>query len=231
MAKFLVFGYQDQNSHEGCSFQELGNLTLPSKVDYCKTHGYDFYLQEKDFDYSKKIAWARIKTIIEKIKENKWDWILYLDADTMICNHTIRLENLIDDNYDIIVSRNFSKQEYEINCGVMLVKCSDWSLKFLENLYTKSEFYDHVWAEQAAMMDELEKKSEIRSHFKFVHNRYFNSYYHAWYPQENFQLGDFICHIAGASNDFRFRFFSELKDNILKVNKVNFKHQPFNGTN
>jgi len=227
MSKFLVFGYQDKNSHEGCSFQELGNLTLPSKIDYCKTHGYDFYLQETDFDYSKKIAWARIKIIIEKIKENKWDWILYLDADTMICNHTIRLENLVDDNYDIIISRNFAKQEYEINCGVMLIKCSEWSLKFFENLYTKSEFYNHDWAEQAAIMDELEKKEEIRNHFKFVHNRYFNSYAHKWYPEDNFQIGDFICHAAGSSNEFRYKLFSELNNKIIKVANLEIKTEFF----
>ena len=64
MKKFLIFGHQDSGVHEGCSFEELGNLALPSKTEYCEAHGYDYYLQKKDFDYSKRIGWVKIKILI-----------------------------------------------------------------------------------------------------------------------------------------------------------------------
>ena len=221
--KFLVFTYSSQGTHEGCSFDKLAELTRPSKIEYCKTHNYVHLDAIVNENYNKPIGWLKIEVFLKEIEN--YDWILYVEADAMILNQTIRLENLIDDNYDIIVAKNrHNKKKIEINCGVMLVKCSEWSKNFFKNLL---EDTSNSWFEQGAIMDKINNDQEIRKHFKLVENRFFNSYFHEWYPDDNFRPGDFILHAAGSSNSFREKLFSFLQDKIVRVPKYDIPLQPF----
>jgi hypothetical protein len=226
--KILVFTYHNENCHEGPSFKIIGELTKNSKEEYCKVHGYDFYLKDKDFDYSKRINYERIDIFLEKI--NEYDWIWYLDADCMIMNHTIKLENLIDNNYDIIMSSNpLNKKIVEINNGSVLMKRSDWSINFLNHISSLEQYYSHPWVSQQAIIDyiNITNVEEAKKHIKIVHPRFFNSFYHEWYPQENFKIGDFVLHAAGSSNDYRIKLLNEMKDYIIKMPEVDIKTKPF----
>jgi len=213
--KFLIFTYHDEMLHGTKSYKDVAELTMPSKIDYCKTHGYDFYAKENDFDFSRRVNWERVPMFINLIKEKKYDWLWFLGTDCMIMNHTIRLENIIDDNYDMIIASS-SDNKIEVNTDSWLVKCTDWSLDFLERINSNIELYHHPWCEQQAVINELHD-NEIKKHFKIVHTRYFNSYYHAWYPDLNFKFGDFVIQAAGHDNDYRVEIFNELKDKIIKI--------------
>jgi len=220
--KILVFTYANTNHHEGCSFHKLLEITNPSKQEYCKVQGYDFLcLTELEHNTKIDVGWEKIKIINDNI--DKYDYIFYVECDAIIMNHTIKIENLIDDNYDIMVSKNPKAIEgkYEINCGILLVKCSDWSKKFMLNIYNKKNIinnrYPPNWAEQAAIMQEITDDADTRKHFKLMHLRYFNSFYRPDYPNDTFRMGDFILHAVGMSNESRERILSECKDKIIKM--------------
>jgi len=213
--RFLIFTYHDEMLHGTKSYKDVAEFTMPSKIDYCKTHGYDFYAKDNDFDFSRRVNWERVPMFIDLIKQGKYDWLWFLGTDCMVMNHTIRLENIIDDNYDMIIASS-SDEKIEVNTDSWLVKCNDWSLNFLEKINKKTELYHHSWCEQQAVINELYNE-ETRKHFKIVHTRYFNSYYHAWYPDLNFKFGDFVIQAAGHNNDYRVEIFNELKDKIIKI--------------
>jgi len=213
--KFLIFTYHDEMLHGTKSYKDVAELTMPSKVDYCKAHGYDFYAKDNDFDFSRRVNWERVPMFINFIKEKKYDWLWFLGTDCMIMNHTIRLENMVDDNYDMIIASS-NHDKIEVNTDSWLVKCSDWSLNFLEKINSNIDLYHHSWCEQQAVINELNDEN-VKKHFKIVHTRYFNSYYHAWYPDFNFQFGDFVIQAAGHNNDYRVEIFSEIKDKIIKL--------------
>jgi len=226
--KFLVFSYHNEASHYGPTFKEIGESTRPSKEDYCKTHGYDFYLKDNNFDYSERIHFERIDIFLNKI--NDYDWIWYLDADCMIMNHTIRLENLIDDNYDVIISRVSNKeQNIQINNGSILIKRSEWSINFLKYISSCKQYFTHCWASQQAIIDyiNITHIEEAKKHIKLVHPRFFNSYYHQWYPDQSFQMGDFVLHPAGSSNSYREILINEMKDKIIKISNTQINTIPF----
>lgn len=224
--KFLVFTFHNGGSHEGCSFTELAKLTSPSKEEYAKYHGYDFYCQTEDFSPDRAIGWAKIDILNRKLPD--YDWLLYVECDAMIMNPTIRLENLIDDNYDVIISNSEYRDNYQgVNTGVMLVKSSDWSIGFFEYLSKKSHFFNRDWYEQGAIINEVRDSPVVRSHFKLVHNRLFNSYYHRGTPEENFVVGDFICHSAGTSNESRQALFTELRDKRILIPEDHQIRTPF----
>jgi len=208
--KFLVFSFYDSGSHEGCPFSELAKLTQPSKELYSLRHGYDFYCKTDNFAADRAIGWAKIDIINDKLPN--YDWIIYIECDAMIMNQTIRLENLIDNNYDVIISDSKYKHHFQgVNSGVMLIKSSSWSREFFKRLWLKEHYFRGNWWEQGALIEEIRDSPEVRNHVKLVNNRFFNSYYHWGTPDENFVVGDFICHSAGTSNESREALFTELQ--------------------
>lgn len=214
--KILIFTYHDEMLHGKTSYKDIHNLTSPSKEEYCKIHGYEFFVKDSNFDFDRKVNWERVPMFINFIKQKKWDWIWFLGTDCMIMNQTIRLENIIDDNYDMILA-NSSNSKIEVNTDSWLIKSSDWSLNFLETINKRTDLYHHEWCEQQAVIEEIEKNEGVKKHFKLVHTRCFNSYYHAWFPEFNFKFGDFVIQAAGHNNDYRLELFSELKDKIIKT--------------
>lgn len=213
--KFLVFTYHDEMLHGTKSYKDVAELTMPSKIEYCNTHGYDFAYKDNDFDFSRKVNWERVPMFIDFIKKGGYDWLWFLGTDCMIMNHTIRLENIIDNNYDMILASS-NHDKIEVNTDSWLVKCSDWSLNFLEKINKNISLYHHPWCEQQAVIDELHNP-DVMKHFKIVSTRYFNSYYHAWFPDFNFQFGDFVIQAAGHNNDYRVKLFQELQHKIIKI--------------
>jgi len=226
MKKILVYSYYYEN------FKEIADITQSTIEEYCKIQGYDFFIQTKDFDHSKGIGFERIKIALEKLQN--YDWLWYLDIDTMIMNQTIRLENIVDENYDIIISKNpKNKLITEINIGSILIKKTEWTRNFLEHINNLDEYYHHDWKSQQAIIDyiNITHSQEVEKHIKLVNPRFFNSFYHEWFLEENFQIGDFVLHPAGSSNDYRIRLFNEMKNKIIKKPKDSFAIQPYNGYN
>jgi hypothetical protein len=185
--KFLVFSFHNEGSHEGCSFSKLAQLTLPSKIDYAAAHGYDFYCNAVANPKGKAIGWEKVQIMLDKMSQ--YDWMLYVECDAMIMNETIRLENIIDDKYDIMLANCHTWPDYKgVNTGVMLVKCSEWSKNFLNLLNSQEQYFNGNWFEQGAIINAIKiGQYETDQHIKLVHNRLFNSYYHKDTTADNFQ--------------------------------------------
>lgn len=58
-------------------------------------------------------------------KQLKYDWVLYLDADTLVTNSDVTIEGIIPDSSggDMVLSQDM----YGINTGVWLIRNTDWS--------------------------------------------------------------------------------------------------------
>lgn len=224
--KFLVTSCSDDKCHHGPSYNEIAKITDLSKKEYAESHGYDFYSRKEIKLTERASNWERISIFLDYI--DKYDWIFYTDCDSMIMNHTIKLENLIDDNFDIIISETERKNLIQTNTGVMLVKCSKWTKDFMNLLLTdkyKNYYHENMW-EQGAINNEINTDAEIKKHFKITHLRFFNSYYHAWHPNDNYQHGDFVIHLPGRSNESRYQIFNELKNHIIKIPNYKIPFEP-----
>ena len=212
----LIFSYYDGRSKDSKSFKEIAELTKPSKEEYCKKFGYDF-LSEEVIETDREIGWRKIDVFRERLISGYYDWIVYVEADAMICNLTIPLTDILDDKYDMIIAKNSISKGWDgINCGVMAIKNSQWSLDFLYKIDSKENFWNHPWQEQAAIIDEIENNPEVLKNIKIEKCSIINAFHHVWYNFDDFKFGDFILHDAGASNEHRFKLFTEMKDKIIK---------------
>lgn len=184
-----------------------------NKVPYAQRHGYDTFALTEGFKYPlKHIGFQRLEYVVELLKTNNYDWIYVCGSDTMITNFTIKLEDLVDDEYDFIISVDC----LNLNNDSFLVRNTPLAVKWLEHICALRETYaDAKWYEQSAMIDTIDM---MEDKIKIVPQRFFNSYDYWQYPQDyqphidkrdilgndgQWQPGDFLIHWPGLSLEKR----------------------------
>lgn len=185
----------------GDEYKKICQLGTLSKKLYCQKHSYDFYYDEDDevWDKTRPFAWSKIKLIQRYLKHsNKYDFVIWIDADTYIMNNNIKLEeriNQICSNSDITFARDFKLP----NTGVMFIRNTQWSLDFFKEVYEQTEFIEHPNWEQAAIINMYETNVlNSQQHINILpiyDQNLINSY---WF---NYNFGDFILHFPGCFRD------------------------------
>lgn len=222
MKKILIASIHDSSSHNGPSFNEIVEITKKSTEEYCKFHGYDQIIENEKLDKNRHISWNRIALLRKYLENNYYDWVWNTDIDLMIMNQTIKLENFLDENYDILITCYRGDIEH-FNSGSFIVNNTAWSREFLKNIYEHPNYLvdrDFVAYEQECIIEYYKSRPDEQKHFKIMETRTINSHFHARMsditPSINYEYGDFVLHTAGSDNDYRVPTFKELEKWIIK---------------
>lgn len=209
------------------NFEELANITLfQNKIKYAELHGYDCVYKTEGF--SKKIGFDKLYCLDSLFKTNKYEWILWTDADAMITNFSIKLEDLIDNNFHFIVATDFNG----INTGVFLIRYSDQGRKFLDYLIEFSRKHPDVRMQEQQFIKEAYEKTDFKQIIKIVPQKTMNSYMYDLYQSRysstpncrnrvdslgnngDWQVGDFIVHLPDISQKTRIDIAKQMLDLI-----------------
>lgn len=189
---------------------DLAAITVEcNKRIYCERHGYQFFKKTNGFS-GKNLGFEKLIVIRDILLNNDLDWIYWCGADTMITNYSIKLEDLIDDNYNFIISCDV----WDWNADSFLIKNDKKSIAFLDKIISKYDEYidkDHnakfqnaylkdgcriKWGEQAAIIEECKGnffshdiKPEYLNFIKEVPQKTMNSYLYFYYPTSFHQKG------------------------------------------
>ena len=227
-------------------------LTIEDRdLDYIKTHDINFkkyakihnyeYLRLKKCDLSEAtMYWCKIYKVLEYLKKNQWDYILWADSDTIITDYNKPLEEFIFyyAEKDIIISSYGGKNfmwgiiNY-INAGIFLIKNSQIGINFLEDCLKKLNsrswciidnkeqgMYSGICYEEGIMNELL--KDETSDYYENSILDYSRDLFESKTNQdylENFNNNNnnqnnytaLIVHLAGFSNDDRSIFFNNFK--------------------
>src|SRR5436305_122069 len=92
---------------QGEEYQKCMRLGTQSKRAYCQKHGYDFIFSKDSSDPSRHIYWSKIFLILQVLENNpSYQWVVWLDADTLIMNQDIPIEDLIDEKFNFLIGRD-----------------------------------------------------------------------------------------------------------------------------
>jgi hypothetical protein len=180
---------------------EYYRVTLPgtlSKEAYCKKHGYDFICIKEALDPTRPLPWQKILAIKDVL--SKYDWVFWADADAIIMNKDVTLESFIDAHENASFILTYDYYSNCVNTGHFLLKNCEWSFAFLDEVYSRTEFINHSYWEQGAVIQILKEAKNTEPYVKVLHQRTMNSF-----PPEasghtedsRYQSGDFIVHFAG----------------------------------
>ena len=182
----------------GEKYKEITSNSRKNKISYCTRHGYDFIEDESIYDTSKPIPWSKIPLILKYI--NKYDYIVWIDADILIMNLNITIESIIEkyQNFDIICGSDWRM----INTGFMIMTNSTFCKDFLASVQTnvydphedKNERYLN-W-EQGSFIN-LHDRNYMNcvSHIKVTQPDEMNSYWYNFFPNH------FVIHFAGVRGE------------------------------
>jgi len=175
-------------------YKHIGQYGDANKEKYAKKHGYDIIIYHDLLDTVRPAPWSKIKAIQNHLAD--YDWVYWSDADSLIMNTDIKLESFIEDNVDLVISKECF-YEY-LNTGSFLIKNTEWSHELLRRIYALEPYTQFQFWEQCALKHLLEIDASLWSHLKVVHQRVLNSNLDftprldGWY-----QEGDFVIHFFG----------------------------------
>lgn len=161
----------------------FANATAASKVEYANRWGLGFYRLPCS-PTNRPVSWGKLVLMQEVLKTNDWAW--WIDADAGITNHTIDPAILMADA-DMIVAKDI----HGINCGSFLFRAGKATNDFIDRVWARTEFLNHNWWEQAAIIAELERDpAQIKVHYppKPMLNAY---------PGEDWTSESLVVHFPG----------------------------------
>lgn len=183
----------------GESYRGIAELTIPNMLEYCWKHGYAFSeikALEGEPYYYKKHEWFR-----DIIEGGDVDLIFYCDCDTLITNHSIKVEDLIDEEHDLFITKDYT----ELNGGVIILKCNkggkqlnDFILEERDNFENEQNIFNHY-------------QEDLKPQMKILPQSTMNAYKYEIYPeigkltkeQGQWEPGCFLLHTPGASMQTR----------------------------
>jgi len=220
-SKVLIVSGYDKNTD--ATWDNLFKLTLPSKINYATKYGYDIYLthkftsdpynifKESDIGFLRTVLVFEINKVIKNYKQ--YDYIFWLDADTIITNPDWTIDHIIDKQNPAVYYASLdwgsgAQQNNLFNNGNWIVKVSEEANQLYDIFLSKAKQFPN---EQEAL-NAINHTPQYSHFFKILDKQILNAVpnYENLVENRNNQKIDspwndthFLCHISGLSNDQR----------------------------
>lgn len=208
---------------------------------YSERHNYIYHVEKETTKIYSTIGdrhptWFKPSLILEVFEKYSPDWILFLDIDAVVSDLDFKIEQIIDDNFDILLSDDIGHHS-DYNAGVLLLKNTDWTKEFLTKWFKSGEEYtgndakelnigtlssqhdemkgvfkQALWHDQTCLTL-LSRKEENKNHFKCIHSSILN--------HRIFNDGNFIFH-AYAYGHKPYRTIDIAYRTLIPVDSKNF---------
>jgi len=214
--KILIITAEDRNH----SFIKIHDKNFKK---YCAIHGYK-YIRESNCPRSISTTyWCKIHLVKKYLDQDKYDYVVWADSDTIITNFKVPLEFFISKyNKDIIIGKDctFNDSFIDINAGFFIVKNSIRGRSFINNCLETirkkpkciiNNKEQGKWAGpcyEQGVMNEL-YRSDMYNNCIYVDNNkelIYNDCYKS-YIKDLKKYKPHIVHLCGISNEKRTEFF------------------------
>ncbi len=149
------------------NFEKIGNICLKTLKVYAKKYGLDIRLYN-NIKSNRPPAWNKILLIQKLLQDKKdYDFVLWIDSDALIINFDKDIREEIESAKDLYLVKHFIKGREVPNTGSFLIRNSEWSRKFLADVWDKKEHIYNKWWENAAVNELLGFKIEENKRKQF----------------------------------------------------------------
>jgi hypothetical protein len=157
--KILIVSFDNRKN---LNYLEDHNNNIKAYCEKYKNIEYEF----NNFT-TKNVYWYKIYLVLEKLLTNNYDYVMWMDTDSIIINKNLDIRNiLILFNSDIFISydNHYKNCENVLNAGVFIIKNSENGINFLKDVLYNFEnskclnednslngMYSYLCYEQGAM--------------------------------------------------------------------------------
>jgi hypothetical protein len=197
------------------NYDSWSSTVTNNTKSYCDAKAYQFFHKRIEYPKDRHPAWYRIPFILDIFEKEDVDWVFWSDIDSLIMNHSIRIEDFIKGDKDLIIASQGCGEycgeqcRHVLNTGQFFIKNTEWSIELLKLWWEWGEknpkYLWDVWWDNDAMnyfwkKDILDFSTKVD--VEYVTSK-FNSFYY------NYIEGDFICHFSG-------NLSSEIREELIK---------------
>jgi hypothetical protein len=198
------------------------SISILNKQHYCKKHNYTFV------NYNERLSkrhcpWDKIQCLIKTI--SWFDYVVWIDADAVFNNQTIRFEDIINEHpeKDLLICKdpcyNEERPHCMVNTGVMIFKNTCTSIQLLYDTWISQPDYCIETLNKYTYEGYPHEQGALVSRLKT--DKYSNCYY--LYEQHKFNThpncsnkDSFIIHFMGSRQNEKY-----ISDFIRKVDNIN----------
>ena len=201
-------------------FSGVLNATWNNRMAYATKHNYALINASELIDVQRPPAWSKILAVQDAMSSG-CDWVFWMDADALIMNSDIQLEEILPSNPDahLVITQDING----FNAGMWLIRNSPWATDFLREWWSMTKFIrtsgQTISGDNDALKVILREKEDVAAHVYIAPQCTMNSY--VWNPNprnfwryqlDNARLienglykdGDFAVHFAGIDNKMHF---------------------------
>jgi len=140
------------------NIKKWGKISAKNIARYAQKYNYPFYCFRESLNKSMHPVWSKVLCILAlMIVKPNHEWILWIDADALIIDDEISLEeifddiintnNIKDDELTLIISRDICR----INFGVFFIRNDIIGRKLLIESLKREDCFNHILREQEAV--------------------------------------------------------------------------------
>lgn len=128
-----------------------------SMKEYCNKHKYSYIVEKNPLITNLPLHWNKIALLLKLCKISSSDYIVWFDADVLIINQDIKIEDVIEKHMNgknFLLCRDVSE---EINTGVWIMRNTDYSRDMLELMLNLPELRYRGYEDQDTFNKVYEK--------------------------------------------------------------------------
>lgn len=205
------------------NYAQLADLTWTrNRTQYAARHGYEAIAKTDGFD-GMNIGFAKIKLLLDILKQDRHDALHWSGTDTMITNWTIPLTEFLYDGYHVTIATDFNGIQSDSFVIRNTLEGRAWLQMILDKM---PEYLRHPYLEQGVMMETYQQYQHI---VKVVPQRFINSYHYPLYYHKGarnnqdqmgfngqWHIGDFLIHAPDQPMNIRLDLFNHILPLVVR---------------
>jgi len=139
----------------GCGpMKRVLDQALPTFADFAERHSYDLVpCRTNEHAQGRPPSWGKVRMMRDLLE--RYDIVLWVDADAIILDGSADPADLLGpEDYQALVCLHQLGQEFP-TCGVWLLRSTPKAKAFLDAVWTKEQYTDDRYWEQAAALELL----------------------------------------------------------------------------
>ena len=123
---------------------------------FAERHGYDLVLHTELVAPERPPAWNKIRLVRDLL--DRYEEVLWIDSDAIFVDISKDIADVMRPGKDLylVEHRWWANPDWRgANTGVFLVRATDWSRDFLDQVWQRDQYIEHPWWENAAVLDLL----------------------------------------------------------------------------
>jgi len=169
--------------------KELSDITLVNQIGYAKRNGYDW--ESYVLDYSRYNDNAIEDMLGLKAAIQSTDVLMFVGADVMFTNWSIKIEDILKDGDSVVVARERGGW-WPVNNDVMIYVNNEKTIAYIDRMIADFGIWkQYVWRQQQHLWNLIIEDESIRNTVRLVDSQVMNQ------SMKNWQIGEYIVHFYG----------------------------------